>query len=76
MMLKLSKNAKNLISDNEQRGRGLRIKLASSKRLLSDSDSNNSDEDKLPIEDFKKSKKNDIPYPSFPPSKKSIFCIF
>ncbi|CAI6376203.1 unnamed protein product [Macrosiphum euphorbiae] len=62
MMVKLAKNAQNLHSDYEQRGRGKRTK--SSKRLFDNLDSECSvDED---IEPLRSNKKKTVSFPVFP----------
>jgi len=69
-MVKLAKNAQNLHSDYEQRGRGKRTKCSSSKRLFDNLDSDCSvDEDFEALKSSqKKSKTHDlsVSFPDFP----------
>lgn len=60
MMVKLAKNAQNLHSDYEQRGRGKRTKSA--KRLFDDLDSS-VDED---LEPLRRSKTKSVSFPDIP----------
>jgi len=72
MMVKLAKNAQNLHSDYEQRGRGKRTK--SSKRLFDNLDSDCSVDDDFEL--LKSSKKKTVSFPDFPSNIKGdiILC--